>query len=144
MKDFGEAGSGILSFPCPGYTLAIDFAIAERTPALVAGLDREVLASGGRIYLAKEAFTSSSAFAAMEGERLESFLRIKRQWDPADRIRSRQWDRLVSGAGDAQSGQSVASDCHLSCAVNWRRIMRRTQRSGSRSMVFSLRTIARR
>ena len=94
LKDFGAAGEGILSFPRPGLTLTLDFAVDGSTPALVAALDREVIALGGRVYLAKDAFTTREHFAAMEGTRLAEFREVQRRWDPHGRLRSRQAERL--------------------------------------------------
>ena len=94
LKDFGAEGEGLLSFPRPGLTLTLDFAVDGRTPALVAALNREVLALGGRVYLAKDAFTTAEDFAAMEGSRLAAFREVQRRWDPEGRLRSRQAERL--------------------------------------------------
>ena len=105
LKDFGDEGEGTLSFPRPGFTLALDFPYrGERTRDLVAGLDREVREQGGRIYLAKDALSTAESFAAMEGDRLERFLAVKRRWDPDDRLRSRQSDRLGLTRGRAGDG----------------------------------------
>ncbi len=47
------------SFPEKGYTLSLDFKINSSTPKLVAALDHIVSSYGGKIYLAKDAFSSA-------------------------------------------------------------------------------------
>jgi decaprenylphospho-beta-D-ribofuranose 2-oxidase len=94
LKDFGEQGQGFLSFPRPGFTLALDFPVSGRTSALVAALDDFILEAGGRVYLAKDAFTAPEAFAAMEGPRLDRFRKARRRWDPEGRLASRLSRRL--------------------------------------------------
>ena len=105
LKDFGAEGCGLLSFPRPGLTLALDFAVDARTPELVAALNRHVLEAGGRVYLAKDAFTTAADFAALEGERLVRFQQVRRKWDPEGRIRSRLSTRLF---GDAPTAVAVS------------------------------------
>jgi FAD/FMN-containing dehydrogenase len=56
-------------------------------------LNEFVISAGGRIYLAKDAFTRAEHFRAME-PRLPEFLDIRRRWDPAGKIRSAQSVRL--------------------------------------------------
>jgi len=104
LKDFGAEGDGLLSFPRPGLTLALDFAVDRHTPAMVAAINREVRALGGRIYLAKDAFTTAVDLAAMEGERLERFRRVRERWDPEGRLASRLSRRLIDPASPGSRG----------------------------------------
>ncbi len=55
LKLFGSVGDGLLSFPMEGYTLALDFPMRARTPALLDALDAIAHERGGRVYLAKDA-----------------------------------------------------------------------------------------
>jgi FAD/FMN-containing dehydrogenase len=93
IKDCGPEGKGLLSFPKEGISIALDIPITADTPALVDALNEEVIAEGGRVYLAKDAFTRAEHFRAME-PRLDAFLAVRRKWDPEGRIRSRQSVRL--------------------------------------------------
>ncbi|GAA4503901.1 FAD-binding oxidoreductase [Pseudaeromonas paramecii] len=65
LKMFGNMPSpGLLSFPCHGATLALDFPnMGERTLKLMAELDKVTLAAGGRVYPAKDARMSAEHFA---------------------------------------------------------------------------------
>lgn len=94
IKDCGAEGKGMLSFPKPGMSIAMDFPIHPvKTPALVDRLNELVIAEGGRIYLTKDAFTRPEHFRAME-PRLDAFNAVRRKWDPEGRIRSAQSVRL--------------------------------------------------
>ena len=95
IKDCGAEGAGMLSFPRPGISIAVDFPIHPRkTQALVDRLNELVIAEGGRIYLTKDTFTRAEHFRAME-PRLEAFGAVRRKWDPQGRLRSAQSVRLL-------------------------------------------------
>lgn len=66
LKQFGSAPpAGMLSFPRPGITIALDFAMrGERTLQLMQSLDEIVQASGGALYPAKDARMSPALFEA--------------------------------------------------------------------------------
>lgn len=64
LKTFGERPAiGMLSFPCAGITLALDFPNrGERTLSLFSRLDAIVATAGGRLYPAKDARMSRQLF----------------------------------------------------------------------------------
>lgn len=64
LKTFGDVPSpGMLSFPMPGVTLAVDFANeGDRTRRLFAELDALVRQPGGRLYPAKDACMTAEDF----------------------------------------------------------------------------------
>ncbi len=97
IKDFGQDSLGVLSFPRPGITLALDIPVREGTQALVDALNEQVIAEGGRIYLAKDSFTRPEHFRAME-PRLEEFEEIRNRWDSERRFRSALSVRLLGDA----------------------------------------------
>jgi len=95
IKDCGAEGEGMLSFPRPGISIAVDFPIhRQKTQVLVDRLNRLVIAEGGRIYLAKDAFTRAEHFRAME-PRIEAFQAVRRKWDPLEKLCSAQSVRLL-------------------------------------------------
>ncbi len=95
IKDFGQQSVGVLSFPRPGITLALDIAVRDDTQVLVDALNEQVLQEGGRIYLAKDSFTRREHFETMEKDRLDEFRAIRDRWDPHRRFRSAQSVRLM-------------------------------------------------
>lgn len=94
IKDCGVQGRGLLSFPMPGTSIAVDLPIRQNTPLAVAELNKFVIAKGGRMYLTKDNFTTAADFRAME-PRLPAFEEARRKWDPQGRLRSAQSVRML-------------------------------------------------
>jgi len=86
LKKLG-AQEGMLSFPMPGYTLALDFPVAEGLMEFLDRLDAMVLARGGRVYLAKDARMRPETFRAMYPN-LPQWQQIKASADPNNRFSS--------------------------------------------------------
>lgn len=93
IKDCGPESKGVLSFPRPGISIALDIPVRSDTQSLVDALNEQVIREGGRIYLAKDAFTRAEHFRQME-PRLGRFLAIRERYDPTRSIRSAQSVRL--------------------------------------------------
>ena len=92
LKVFGEQDD-LISFPTKGYTLALDIPVRKGLFEFLDELDKIVLECGGRLYMSKD--------ARMKPEIMEKgypnyneFIRILRRYDPQQKFRSMQSDRL--------------------------------------------------
>jgi decaprenylphospho-beta-D-ribofuranose 2-oxidase len=94
LKRLGTApGIGPLSFPMPGYTLALDFPAGPGIEALYANLVAITLKHGGRVYLAKDALLTQAAFREMY-PRWRDFAAMLHEIDPKGRLQSDMSRRL--------------------------------------------------
>ena len=88
LKRFGASNDGPLSFPMPGWTLALDLPVGPaKLPGVLDDLDELVLGAGGRIYFAKDARLGPEKVRAMY-PRLDEFLALKRRVDPEHKMTS--------------------------------------------------------
>jgi FAD/FMN-containing dehydrogenase len=90
LKRFGHVASpGLLSFPLPGATLALDFPQqGEMTARLFARLDAIVREAGGRLYPAKDAHMSGEDFRVSYPDWMD----LEALRDPM--LSSRFWQRI--------------------------------------------------
>lgn len=98
IKDCGPQNKGMLSFPMRGISIALDLSVNDGIQRLVDDLNRLVIEMGGRVYLAKDAFTTPEDFRAMDS-RIDKWLEVRNKWDPEHKIKSAQSVRIF---GDTQ------------------------------------------
>ncbi|GJM07131.1 MAG: FAD-linked oxidase [marine bacterium B5-7] len=95
LKRLGNSNQSPLSFPMPGYTLALD--VSMKHPNILDcfnQLDAIVMQHHGRVYLAKDARLPQTAFKTMYPQ-WETWLDLKKQWDPAMKFRSTLFSRIM-------------------------------------------------
>jgi decaprenylphospho-beta-D-ribofuranose 2-oxidase len=88
LKRFGAGNAAPLSFPAPGWTLALDVPSGARGLGdLLHGLDRLVLDAGGRHYFTKDAHTTPDA-VRRGYPRLDEWKAVRNSVDPHGRWQS--------------------------------------------------------
>jgi len=99
LKRMGPSSPGMLSHPIDGWTLTLDIPISRDLEPFLNDCDEIVVRHGGRLYMAKDAFTRAEVFAAMY-PRLKEFQAVKQQLDPNQKLSSRLARRcgIVDGA----------------------------------------------
>lgn len=96
LKRFGEADPAPLSFPVPGWTLALDIPLAQRGIAGVLDeIDDMVADAGGRVYLAKDGRLRPQLLATMY-PRLAEWRAVCDEIDPDGLLTSDLWRRVGS------------------------------------------------
>ncbi len=88
LKRFGPGNPGPLSFPAPGWTLALDIpAYVRGVGDLLDELDRLVVEAGGRVYLAKDSRLAPELVPAMYPD-LDRLRELRARLDPSGVMQS--------------------------------------------------------
>ena len=81
LKRFGEANAAPLSFPEPGWTLALDLPVGGDLGRMLDSLDDLVLEAGGRVYLTKDSRLSADTLQRMY-PRIDEWRKVRAAADP--------------------------------------------------------------
>ena len=87
LKRFGPGNDGMLSFPIGGWTLTVDVPVMAGLDRVLDELDDQVVAAGGRIYLAKDSRVRPELIPQMY-PRLAEWRDVRDKLDPEGRFRS--------------------------------------------------------
>ena len=87
LKRFGAGNEGPLSFPEPGWTLAVDFPVKPGLMKMLNEFDNVVARNGGKVYIVKDHRLSPEAFRAMYPS-FDEWLKVKKRIDPDWRFQS--------------------------------------------------------
>ena len=87
LKRLGPGSPAPLSFPAPGWTLALDLAVSPGLARVLDSIDHIVLDAGGRVYLAKDSRMSPDLLSQMYMRR-DEWQAVRDRLDPAGRMQS--------------------------------------------------------
>jgi decaprenylphospho-beta-D-ribofuranose 2-oxidase len=93
LKNLRKSNSAFLSFPMEGLTLTVDFSRSYKVMQFLQTELDELLAFGGRTYLAKDELVNAHQFNSMY-KQLGKFNEVKNQMDPKKKFQSKLSNRL--------------------------------------------------